>query len=470
MRTMGEIQEELARARGKRDTCTEELERLDAQAGEQELRGGRRERWENFRAGLASAVSEIETFEDEARTNILEGVARGVYTEEPGSPEREDRYQAGDGPPHVQNARSEALRAIERHRESFTPEAGNRITEHIRGDRFGWESRYLAAVGSDAYLSFFGKSIRGADPHEMTPEESQAFRDVQEARAALAVGADATGGFAIPLTLDPTVMLTSNGSVNPLRQLARVITITTTSWAGVSSAGVTASFSAEAAEVTDDSPTLAQPTATPIRATAFVPYSFEVGQDWAGLQGELARLFADAKDQLEATKFTLGTGTVEPVGIIAGLGTAYQVSTAGTATLAAGDVYALQEALGPRFQPNATFMSSNTIGNRVYRLVPAGSTTEPVLMNADRTSVLGRPYRENSAMVTTVTSASKVLLYGDIAAGFAIIDRVGMSVELVPHLFGSGNRFPTGQRGALAWWRTTSQILVPQAIRLLKMT
>ena len=40
-------------------------------------------------------------------------------------------------------------------------------------------------------------------------------------------------------------------------------------------------------------------------------------------------------------------------------------------------------------------------------------------------------------------------------------------VELVPHLFGTANNFPTGQRGIFALWRNSSVVLVEQAFRLL---
>ena len=62
----------------------------------------------------------------------------------------------------------------------------------------------------------------------------------------MTIGTDAAGGFAVPFTLDPSIMLTSNGALNPIRQVARVFTIATDKWKGVSSAGVTASYDAEA--------------------------------------------------------------------------------------------------------------------------------------------------------------------------------------------------------------------------------
>ena len=55
------------------------------------------------------------------------------------------------------------------------------------------------------------------------------------------------------------------------------------------------------------------------------------------------------------------------------------------------------------------------------------------------------------------------LIYGDFSQ-FVLVDRIGSTVEIVSHLFGS-NRRPTGQRGALLWFRTGSAVVVPQAFR-----
>src|SRR5262249_29476992 len=103
----------------------------------------------------------------------------------------------------------------------------------------------------------------------------------------MTIGTGSAGGFALPFSLDPSVMLTSNGALNPIRQVARVFTIPTDQWKGVSSAGVTASYDPEASEVSDDSPTLAQPVIDSAMGRAFVPFSYEVGQDWGSLQEEL---------------------------------------------------------------------------------------------------------------------------------------------------------------------------------------
>jgi HK97 family phage major capsid protein len=68
----------------------------------------------------------------------------------------------------------------------------------------------------------------------------------------------------------------------------------------------------------------------------------------------------------------------------------------------------------------------------------------------------------------TVTDTDYPLVLGDWSQ-FTITDRVGSTVELVPHVFGA-NRRPTGQRGFFAWFRTGSDILVRNSFRVLKVT
>jgi hypothetical protein len=62
---------------------------------------------------------------------------------------------------------------------------------------------------------------------------------------------------------------------------------------------------------------------------AFVPYSFEVGQDATNFLDELRKVLVDGADQLMNTAYTLGTGSGQPTGIvIAIVGTASEVNAA----------------------------------------------------------------------------------------------------------------------------------------------
>jgi HK97 family phage major capsid protein len=75
-----------------------------------------------------------------------------------------------------------------------------------------------------------------------------------------------------------------------------------------------------------------------------------------------------------------------------------------------------------------------------------GALKFPSLQN-DPASLLGRPWNEASFMDNTVAAGKHPLVYGDFS-NFVVTQRVGATVELIPHLFGSNQR-PTGQRGLL---------------------
>ena len=72
-------------------------------------------------------------------------------------------------------------------------------------------------------------------------------------------------------------------------------------------------------------------------------------------------------------------------------------------------------------------------------------------------------------MASVLTAGSAIMLFGDFRY-FAIIDRIGMTVEVIPHLFGSTNQRPIGSRGLLAYWRNTSKVLSAAAFRKLVTT
>ena len=259
-----------------------------------------------------------------------------------------------------------------------------------------------------------------------------------------------------------------------------------TTWQGVSSAGITASFDLEAAEVSDDSPTLAQPTATLRMARAFVRFSMEAADDWQGMQGDLGKLLSDSKNMLEGSEFTLGWGTApHPLGILetantAGVGTAAFVFTAGTAAFVVGDVYKLENALGPRFRPGATFVGNRATYNAIRQFDTAGGASLFVqnlrggLSNQVptpgglSTELLGYPTYEDSFMSTTYATTGQLsMILGDFSQ-FVIIDGVGMTIEPIPQMFSTTNGLPSGQRGLFARWRTATAVAAPLAFKILK--
>jgi HK97 family phage major capsid protein len=367
-------------------------------------------------------------------------------------------------------ARSAAMRALDRAYENsqIGDAAGTRLHDLIDRDKLGVDARYIEAVADPAYERAFGKKITATSGAAvaLTPEEGEAMDAVGRAMAerSMITGEGSAGGFALPFELDPSIQLESDGELNPIRSLATVTSVTTVEWRGITSEGVTAEFAKEGDEVKDNSPELAQPKIRPERAHSFVPFSIEYGQDWPSLSQELFRLFSDARDTLEATKFTDGTGEDEPEGLLTGA--SKTVATATKDVLAVGDVYANQEALPPRFQPRASWLSSLTIANTIHRFSSPGGEEAP-LFNEDRTRLLGKPWAEASTLPTTTKGNDLPLVYGDLKAGYRIVDRIGMTVELVPHLMGENGR-PKGERGLYCIWRVGAAVQIANAIRVLK--
>lgn len=339
-------------------------------------------------------------------------------------------------------------------------------------DPSGRLSRHIIAASRDTYRSAFGKLISGRQ-YELTPDE---IRSVQHVRAASLT--DASGGYAVPTVLDPTIILTGahDGlTPNTVRQLANVVQITGDNYNVVQSAGVTASYVAEATEATDNAPTLAIKTITPYKAHAFVPFTYEIQGDWPQMESEMGRLLMVAKDDLEIEKFTTGTGSTQPLGLVYDMYTNYSGQTQASAspdTFAAADIYALANKVALRFRARGQWMANEVIFDRVRGFGAAEKDIWESSIALDRpATILGRPVYGNAAMDSTYGSGENyVMIFGDIREGYTIVDRVGMSVELIPNLFGGTNNYPNGMRGLYAYWRNGAAVVNSSALATLNIT
>jgi HK97 family phage major capsid protein len=82
--------------------------------------------------------------------------------------------------------------------------------------------------------------------------------------------------------------------------------------------------------------------------------------------------------------------------------------------------------------------------------------------------LLNRPVLEAEDMDGVINAAQNnyIAIIGDFGQGYVIADRVGTTVELIPHLFGT-NRRPTGQRGWYAHVRHGAAVVDAGAFRML---
>lgn len=319
-------------------------------------------------------------------------------------------------------------------------------------------ARQILVTSSPEYLRAWSKCARGQS-HLMTAEESRAMSLT-----------DASGGYLVPFQLDPTVIITSDGSRNDIRQAARQVVATGDKWNGVSSGQVSWSWDGEAAEVSDDSTTFAQPSINVYKAQGFVPISIEALEDEQNVTAEVARLLAFGKDSLESAAFATGTGTNQPIGIVTALtGGSSEVAAATADTFAIADVYAVHGALPARYRANASWLANNLIYNKIRQFDTAGGAGLWTTLGNDRPpGLIGRDVLESEDMDGTITAlaANYALIFGDFS-NYVIADRVGTRVEFIQHLFATANNRPSGQRGWYAYYRVGADSVNDGAFRML---
>lgn len=371
-----------------------------------------------------------------------------------------------DGSGNRTELRSRALDCVEK-----MPFADDKVrevlTKHVQRDS-GRATDMVLATTSPLYGEAFTKIIRSeGQMAALSTEEQQAISRAMSLT-------DSAGGFLIPTQLDPNVILTANGSVNQVRQIARVVNVTGDTWTGITSAGVTASWDAEATQVSDDSPTLASPTIPVYKGQAYVQASHEITADAPTLANDIAQMVAFEKDRLESVAFVTGSGSGEPTGIITALVASSPtviVNSATTDTFALADVYALDSALPARFAQNASWLGHRAIYNLMRRFDTAGGAALwGYLAEGRKSEILGRPDYVAEAMdgVINTSAENYALVYGDFS-NFVIVDRLGTTMRFIPDTFGANGR-PTGQSGWLTYWRVGSDSVNDAAFRLLDVT
>lgn len=365
--------------------------------------------------------------------------------------------------------RSRALDCVERmpFAEDKVREAATRFVE--RDDERNMKATELVLnTTSPVYGRAFTKLIRSnGQMAALTTEEQGAI-----ARAMTLT--DSAGGYLVPFQLDPTVILTANGSVNQIRQISRVVTATGDVWNGVSSAGVTGSWDNELDEVSDDAPTLGQPSIPIYKFQIYVPVSHEIAMDAPGLANDIAQMIAFEKDAKEGTAFATGSGSSQPTGIVTALVASSPtviVNSASTDTFALADVYALDGALPARYAANASWLAHRKIYNLMRRFDTAGGAALwGYLADGRKPELLGRPDYVSEAMDGVIDGSAEnyVLVYGDFQ-NYVIADRLGVTMSYIPHTFGSNGR-PKGQAGWHAWCRCGADSVNDAAFRLLDVT
>jgi HK97 family phage major capsid protein len=464
-------------ARSKRDRLVAEQRQIHEAAGGEPLERGQQERWDRLETGKARAQAEYDQAHEVWAEAIARALDNGTAGIEAGMPGDSDHVRA------VRRAddavRSAALRSIEADRFA-TDDAKQAGTALIEDDSTESSAiaRWAAATSNPHYMRAWRSLFVDAERGHLawSPQERQAFDEVQTLSRSMNIGTPASGGYMVPFALDPAIILTNDGTLSPLRDIAAHATIATDKWHGITSAGVSTEWKDEAAQVADATPTdLAQPTIPVHMADAYVKYTFEAEQDINSLVDQLRTVMLDAKANAEGAAFTTGSGTGQPKGVITAVAADSGSIVAPTTaeTFAVADIYKVAAALPPRHQGNASWLANYVLEYTIRQFATGtgpshafwadlGAGTPPALV--------GKPYRGCSDMDGVWSAAATaahnyLLLFGDFRK-YMIVDRIGTTMETVPHVLGANGR-PTGERGLLMYWRVGADCLDTNAFRLL---
>lgn len=460
---------QIAELRQTRDALVGEARTILERSGDGALSDDDQQRFTEIETELAALKGREEQLTELIRVAGLPG-----HTEH-GDGARGGRRDDRDTPPPA-DTRSRALSVLEQQERTaphLTRGILDEVARNVTEDDSDLFARWVNVAGDEHYLRAFHALARNPQfgQYEWSEAERAAFGRAQQLQRAMGL-ADAAGGFMVPFSLDPAIVLTNAGTSNSdLRRAFTVKTIATDAWNGVTSAGVTAEWKAEAVEVADASPTLAQPSIVAHKGDAFIPFSVEIGGDAANFAAEMSALLVDGKQRLEAVAFINGTGVGQPNGLVtAAVAAAKTINSATADTYAAADLYALKAALPARWRARAAWLANENILDKTRQFATGSGPQSAFWADfGDDTPprLLGKPVFESSEMDGTVdaTANNYVVAYGDLKA-YYVVDRVGTTIELVPHLFGT-NRRPTLERGYVMWFRTGGDLVVPDAVRVL---
>ena len=353
-------------------------------------------------------------------------------------------------------------RAVDTMQHKFRDDdAADNITRTIeRGGSIGETAARLAVTtGSDEYRAAYLGYMTGKQNYD-----ARLLERANDEYRAMTAGTGASGGYMVPLYMDPSFDISGAGAYNPIRAVSNVKQITTLTYNGSSAAGGTAELLGENSAFADKAPTISQIQIPTYKIGAYIPASFEAFEDIDRLGADLGEWFADAKNVYEATAFATGSGSA-PNGVVTGVTavTASRVSPATGGAFVVGDVYKVHAALGARYRygnpNNRAWMGSVAIIDAMRQFGTAnnyhGFLTD--LAGGQPPRLLGDQLLEASTMSTTITTGQNILLYGDFSR-FIIVDRVGMSTEFIPNVFDQASGRPSGTRAWLCHWRVGSAV------------
>ena len=200
----------------------------------------------------------------------------------------------------------------------------------------------------------------------------------------------------------------------------------------------------------------------------------ELADTDTALESTVIDSFSRAIAETEETAFTVGTGHSfqQAEGILNG-SVVTRVATAAADAIAIDDMLNLCYAVPRQYRKNGVFFvpSTTELALRKLRVVSAGPVYGEYLwqssVQAGKPATFAGYPIENQEDIPAIASSSAcdIAVFGDLRAGYRVLDRQGMTLQRLVELFTTA-----GLVGILVGSRVTGGVIRPDAMRVLRET
>ena len=195
----------------------------------------------------------------------------------------------------------------------------------------------------------------------------------------------------------------------------------------------------------------------------------ELADTDVSLESIIVDSFSRAKAESEETGFIIGTGhaNMQPEGILNGA-TVTRVTTAAADAIAADDLLDLVYAVPAQYRRNGKILVPSTTELAMRKLKSAGAEAlylwQPNVQAGQPATFAGYPVMAQED-VPAIGSADEcdIAIFGDIKAGYRIVDRQGMTIQRLLELWAIA-----GLIGILVSSRVTGGVIRADALRVLR--
>ena len=279
----------------------------------------------------------------------------------------------------------------------------------------------------------------------------------------LSEGTDSEGGYLVPDEYENTLVQALEGE-NVIRGRSHVITTSngTHKIPVVASKGE-ASWIDENGAYPEDDDTFAQVNIDAHKVGTIIKVSEELLNDSAfNLESYFAQEFGRRIGTKEEEAFINGNGSSKPTGILTSAEVG--VTAASDKTITADEIIDLFYSLKGSYRRNAVWVLNDSTVKVIRKLKDENGQYiwQPALKDGDHDTLLGRPILTTGAM-PEIAADAKPVIFGDLSY-YWIGDRQGVTFKRLNERYAD-----MGQVGFLASKRVDGKLVLPEAIKVLKM-